>query len=67
MGKKKTEKSEHKCGECALKTWLEGNLTNAGELFLLKCPHFKNGETYHFAKDKACEHFKVGKRVTTID
>ena len=55
MAKKAT--SNDKCGQCALATWLHDNVTNAGQLFLLKCPHYKGGEVYHFAKDNSCEHF----------
>jgi len=55
MAKKAT--SDNKCGQCALAIWLHDNVTNAGQLFLLKCPHYKGGEVYHFAKDNSCEHF----------
>lgn len=65
MAKKAT--SNDKCGQCALATWLHDNVTNAGQLFLLKCPHYKGGEVYHFAKDAACEHFKQRNRETTLD
>jgi len=65
MAKKAT--SNDKCGQCALATWLHDNVTNAGQLFLLKCPHYKGGEVYHFAKDAVCEHFKQRDRETTLD
>lgn len=65
MAKKAT--SDNKCGQCALATWLHDNVTNAGKLFLLKCPHYKGGEVYHFAKDTACEHFKQRDRETTLE
>ena len=63
----KKAKSDNKCGQCALATWLHDNVTNAGQLFLLKCPYYKGGEVYHFAKDAACEHFKQRDRETTLD
>ena len=60
MAKKKTATTnKYKCGQCALAQWLADNKTLNGDLFLLKCPHFKNGEVYHFAKDQACEHFRM--------
>lgn len=65
MAKKVT--SKFTCGQCALAEWLHDNVTNAGNVFLLKCPHYKDGEVYHFAKDTACEHFEKRNRETTLD
>lgn len=65
MAKKVT--SKFTCGQCALAEWMHDNVTNAGKLFLLKCPHYKDGEVYHFAKDTACEHFEKRERETTLD
>ena len=67
MVKKKATPNQNKCGQCALAKWLEDNRTLDGELFLLKCPHYKGGEVYHFAKDTVCEHFKKRDRETTLD
>jgi hypothetical protein len=64
---KKVTPNPNRCGQCSLATFLEDNVTLTGEMFLLKCPHFKGGEVYHFAKDPACEHFKPRNRATTID
>lgn len=64
---KKAVKSENKCGQCALAVWIHDNVNNAGELFLLKCQHYKCGEVYHFAKDTACEYFERRNRETTLD
>jgi hypothetical protein len=55
MAKKVT--SQYKCGQCALAQWDE-SLTNKGERFLLRCPHYKEGKVLHFAKDTACKFFK---------
>ena len=60
-------KSSHKCGQCALAQWLEDNRTLDGELFLLKCPHYKGGAVYHFGKDTACVHFEPRERISTLD
>ena len=46
---------------------MHDNVTNAGKLFLLKCPHYKDGDVYHFAKYTACEHFEKRERETTLD
>lgn len=65
--RKEKPKSRYKCGQCALAQWLEDNRTLDGELFLLKCPHYKGGAVYHFASDTACDNYEPRERISTID
>jgi hypothetical protein len=69
MGRKRKAepKSRYRCGQCALARWLEDNRTLEGELFMLKCPHYKGGMVYHFATDVACERFEQRDSVTTLE